>query len=231
MSWFTNLKIKTRIIVSFALVVTLMVMISVFAVTQLTSVNEVNDHIMYYTRDRAVTMLQLQNNISNYRRLIVSMAMYAPLNDSVMVEQLAHQAFDEYNRILEEVERYTHYVNADPYLTQWDRQTHLESVNYIREAMLQYKTNVNDIVANAALIGDYNRAVEAIITGTPITARMMEVVYELIYYAEDTMESEIYTLANTTDQSIIIIVMLTVLSAVTTLIIALYLEKSIISKT
>ena len=229
MKWFYNMKIKAKMLLSFFIIIALMIGLSVLAIVVLDAVDGENDYALEYAVKRETSMLRLQVNMRDFRRVVASITMYAPLDDAVITKTYISDANAYYEGCLKALDSYENYVRTDPKFTPAEIDERVQKADNVRESIVQYKNVIFGTVAEHALKGDHKSAVEAVIAGAGIIAEMTDTVGKL---TETAVETAAKAQADATDmarQASVMIVVIAIVAALIAIVVALYVAK-ILSK-
>ena len=224
MNWFMNMKIKAKMLLSFFIVIALMVTLSLLAIMEMNTIDAKNTYASSFPGQGEKAMLELDQHILELRRTVTMMAMYAPLNDTSKIEPLIIEAEDNFNSSLEALERYERLVRTDPYFTQEYVQQRINSSEQIREELIHYKIEISNTVAEHALLGEHEQALEVIGVGAGIISDITENTYELSLYASAAAVDADRAATELAAKSNILVLSITVVAALIAVSIALYMS-------
>jgi len=227
MKWFHNMKTKTKMLLSFFVVIALMMALSIFAVLEMGAVNELSTFVTNYADQRERKMLELRTSVLDLRRVIASMTMYVPLNDVGRIHPLIAEADTYYESCFEVLDRYDDLVKSDPYFTKEEKTERLGKTTDIRKALDRYKNEVFETIADSALKGDYRSSVEAATTASGVVAGMWRDITQLFEYATETSDKGSQAVTELASNSERLIVIVAIIVAVIGTIIALYVASLI----
>ena len=178
MNWFKNLKIKTKMIVSFSLVIILMLGMAAFAVIEMKEVADKYEYAINHPMEAEVQMRIFDSSISNLRRITTMMNLQSVNNDPSSIGPLYNDAVKEYRKGLDALEAYENTINTGTLSEK--AIAALEQVAAVRTVFVKYKTEVCDNVAEAARAGDFNGALAFAGAGAEAAATLAEGCQNLI---------------------------------------------------
>jgi len=99
MKWFRNLKIKSKMLVSFGLVVLMVVFLAVYAIIKLRGVDDDFTYAIHAPMEAEMQMTEFLSATRELRRIVSGMIMYAPKNDAARVDAMYKSAIETYDEI------------------------------------------------------------------------------------------------------------------------------------
>ena len=91
MKWFRNMKLKTKMLVSFSMVIALLAGMAVFATMQMKEVDDMNSYASHYPTERQIAILEIQGLTRELRRQSSAVVMYTPLGETERIAPLVEQ--------------------------------------------------------------------------------------------------------------------------------------------
>jgi len=229
MKWFHNMKIKMKMLISFFIVIALLAVMAVFTVIEMNNVDRQNSYATEFPGQRQTTILQVQSALREFRRIVSTMAMYAPLNDPDRIAPLADSADEAYTSFIDSIDSYRYLVLSDPQFTQEDKDMRVAVVDDLRNTIVKYNTEIRIVVEKSALNGEYENAIDAVISGAGLVGGMDDTTIELLEAAQRSAEESDLAATKTAERANMLIITIAVVVAAVSVMIALYIS-SLISK-
>ena len=224
MKWFLNMKIKAKMFLSFFVVISLMIGLAVFASLEMSAVDEGNTYASDFPGKREIAMLELSGSTNDLRRVVATMTMYAPLNDSSRIAPLVAEADAIYRASLDKLDEFDVLVRTDPVISQSKKDARLEKSNTIRQNLVEYKSYIIDAVGNSALAGAYEDAIEAVLTSSGIISSLQSNTIELTSIAMTVADEAGADATVRASQAHTLIAIISVAAALVAVAIALYIS-------
>jgi len=229
MKWFHNMKIRMKMLISFFVVIALLAVMAVFTVFEMNAVDQQNSYATEFPAQRQTSILQVQSALREFRRIVTAMAMYAPLNDPARIAPLANSADEAYNSFINSIDSYRNLVLSDPQFTQEDKNMRVAIADDLRNTIAKYNTEIRSAVENSALNGEYENAIDAVISGAELVGGMDETTIELLEAARRSSTEADLAATATAERANMLIIIIAVVVAAVSIVIALYVS-SLISK-
>jgi len=227
MKWLHNMKIKAKMLLGFFVVIALMIALATFAVFQMNKVSGLSTYAAYNAGAKKDAMLEIRRNTLNLRRVLATITMYIPLNDTDRIYPLITEGNENFKTSLAELDKYENLVRIDPKFTQAEFNQQMGKIREIRQALDGYKREIFDVIADSALKGDFDAAVQSTIDGSDTIGGMWNSVTEL---AESAAASEAVATNSVTVMTIrseILIIIIAAVAAIIAAVIALYMAAMI----
>jgi len=160
MKWFNNLKINTKMIAGFALIIVMLAGMALFAITQLNKVAAIYSNTLKYPVGVKSAILKTQSAYRDLRRITNAMLAYAPLGESERINKLYEDAISAFEIAEDNILEFEDLIRANPLLNDAGRKMRLERTTTLKNYVQRYKDEVCDPIMKAALAGDYNKCLE-----------------------------------------------------------------------
>ncbi|MCL2498926.1 MAG: methyl-accepting chemotaxis protein [Defluviitaleaceae bacterium] len=150
--WFKNLRIKAKLILSFAVVIALAIVLAVFAYLSLNTISESYQNKLEYSQQRVQEILQISTDVMDLRRLN---AVVRADNGNV-TELSAHRNYSSniYDEINRRIETYLRLTRNDYALTPQQRDQLISKMNNLNFLLSEYRANLLDRNIGFAIAGD-----------------------------------------------------------------------------
>jgi len=158
MNWFKNLKIRMKMIVSFGLVITLMVGLSVFAVIEIKSIDDDFSYVVDYPIKEELLLRDFRSELRELRRNSSAIVMFITAGDTERINNSAQGGTAAYNECLRLLDNFDALVKSSPRTTDEQKSNMLAYTAELRRNMSIYKTDIFDPVVASARSGDYDGA-------------------------------------------------------------------------
>ncbi|MCL2704147.1 MAG: methyl-accepting chemotaxis protein [Defluviitaleaceae bacterium] len=229
MGWFNNLKTRTKLIVSFLVVIVLVIVLSVFATIQLRNVEEVKDYVMDYPMEAEASMISFLADVYGLRSAVMSAVAYASAGDSRMLDNVKVEAdyfFNEGHKWLDEYERL---VRNDPNYSREDINYRLDQAATARKLFVQYKDTVFEPVLNAAYRGEYELTLSILRDGAVIREELTEFAMYKMELEQETVEEQRANAKTISNNTVIMLIVISGVVVILSILLAL-LVASVVSK-
>jgi len=223
------MKIKMKMLISFFVVIALLAVMAVFTVIEMNNVDRQNSYATKFPGERQTAILQVQSALREFRRIVSTMAMYAPLNDPDRIAPLADNADEAYTSFISSIDRYRSLVINDPLLTQEEKNMRAAIADDLRDTIVQYNNEIRIAVENSAKNGEYENAIDAVSSGAGLVSGMDDTMIELLESAQRSAAESDLAATETAERANILIIIIAVIVAIVSVMIALYIS-SLISK-
>jgi len=227
MKWFSDLKIKAKMLVSFSAIIALLATLAIFATIQLGTVDSQNTYVSQYPVERETAVLEFQSSVRDFRRIVSAMTMFAPLNEASRITQLADEATAAFSTCLASINRYVSLTVNDPILTQAEKDSLIAKANYLRDVTVRYNTEIRVPVEKHSLKGEYEIAIEAVVIGTAVIEEMRDTTQHLLEAAIAEAKEASEAATDTTKTADLLIIIIATISALISVVIALYMAGMI----
>ncbi|MCL2604778.1 MAG: methyl-accepting chemotaxis protein [Defluviitaleaceae bacterium] len=150
--WFKNLRIKVKLILSFAVVIALAIVLAVFAYSSLRTISESYQNKLEYSQQRVQEILQISTDVMDLRRLN---AVVRADNGNV-TELSAHRTYSAgiYDEINRRIETYLRLTRNDYALTTQQRDQLISKMNNMNSLLSDYRANLLERNIGFAIAGD-----------------------------------------------------------------------------
>jgi len=225
MNWFNNLKIKSKMIIGFALIIVMLTGMALFAINRLDKVADIYSNTIKYPVGVKNAILMAQSEYRDMRRITNTMIAFAPLGESSRIDKLYQDAVSAYELAVNTVQEFENLIKANPLLNEEERRIRLEHASVLMNYIQQYKNEVCNPIMNAARIGDYDRCME--IAGNlgafadEVRAHTIEL-YDLASVIEERSSNNALVIA---DQSKMLLVGISLVSIVISVILAMLIAS------
>jgi len=113
MKWFNNIKIRTKLLTSFGVVIALVISLAVYAAMQVRNVNYEYHEVLEHPVVARAAILRTQSNIRALRRTVAGMVMYAPTDDTTAINSLYQEGVGYLDEAIQALDEYDHVVSID----------------------------------------------------------------------------------------------------------------------
>jgi PAS domain S-box-containing protein len=231
MKWFNNLKIKSKMIIGFVLIILMLVCMALFAIERLDKVADIYNDIAKYPVRIKDTYLKTQSAYRDLRRVTNTIIVYALPGDNAKINDLYQDALSAYDLSMTSIQENENLVRESPLMTEEEKGGRLERINTLKKDIQRYKNEVCDPIKSAALAGDYDRCIEIIRNMGAFVdeVRLLTIeLYEMASVVEKRVSDNALVTANQSKMMLIaIFVISVVISAVLAMLIASLITKPI----
>jgi PAS domain S-box-containing protein len=160
MKWFNNLRIKSKMIIGFVLMIIMLTGMALFAISRLNKVANIYSDTIKYPMGVKDATLRTQSMYRDLRRITNAMIAYTPLDEPARIDKLYEDAVSAYESAENIIYELEILLKTNPLLNDEERRIRIERANEIKNNMQKYKNEVCDPIMNAARAGDYDRCIE-----------------------------------------------------------------------
>ncbi|MDR2951871.1 MAG: hypothetical protein LBU82_01370, partial [Treponema sp.] len=162
MKWFNNLKIKSKMIIGFMLIIVMLVCMALFAINRLGKVADIYSNIIKYPESIKDANLKTQSAYRDLCRIMNAIIVYTPLGDSAMINDLYQEAVSAYESAMTSIQENENLVRRSPLMNEEEKGRRIERIDTLKNYIQRYKDEACDTIMSAAFAGDYNRCIEVI---------------------------------------------------------------------
>ncbi|MCL1904249.1 MAG: methyl-accepting chemotaxis protein [Oscillospiraceae bacterium] len=227
MSWFKNLKVRAKMIVSFMGVITLLAILAAFTIVQLNSVSSGYKYAIEHPIEAEVQMRIFDRSYVDMRRVTTAMDMFSVENDAARIDALHQDVEKAYKIGLDALDTYEKAALSGNLSEK--ALAALAQVGELRELFIKYKTEVCDGVADAARVGDNERARGYSAAAGSLAGDIAASCEELIGISEASADANVASAEKTAGNTFWIVLAVSVAAALLSLVIAIYIA-GLISK-
>lgn len=222
---FKNWKVSMKMVFGFGIAILLSIVLAIVGIYASTSIDQNYSYCLEYPQARMDMLGDAKFNISDMRRLVLSLETY--VGDSVKVEQIKGDLDKQYNNIIASVNEYNSSVNTDPRLTQAERDSRHTLANELITNLGKYKSEIADKVYAEVLKGEINNIIPILVSGSEIITQMTNGISTML-------DTAIHMVSNISDSNsksagtmTAVLIILAVASALISFIIAFLTARSI----
>ena len=228
MTWFKNLQIRMKMMVSFGLIITLMIALSIFAVVQLKNIDKAYDYTIGSPIKAEIYLYEFRGAMRDLYYVTAAMSTYSTANDRAKIDDLYKNALSGYaeaEQRLKAFEDVAKTANLPPEaLTGILGQT-----ARLHRLLREYKSQLLDFVWEAALKGNHKQTLEALNAGASIIDEITTIANEQIEAASMVADAESEAATKAADQAVWVLIAIAVVVALVALVIVL-LVSDLVSK-
>ncbi|MCL1877651.1 MAG: methyl-accepting chemotaxis protein [Defluviitaleaceae bacterium] len=231
MSWFHNMKIRSKLIFGFSIVILLAVIMAIFAIIQLSNVSTEYNIIIDGAVARRGAVNAVQSNVRGYRRVVTSSVMVAPLDYAERSAELAAlliEAEAMRNEIWAQLDLFEESARNEPGQTAAWRQERIDMSAGARDLFDQYR-DVFLATQEYAHAGNHQAAYNATIAGRNLVNELIRYTDEMVALANMAMDDGVASAAATANSALMLILAITLIVVVVAVVLALIVSQAITS--
>ena len=194
MSWFRNAKVKTKIISSFIIVLTLMMVLFVIFVVLINKVSSENTHSINDTAVKQEMLLRASTDIMNMRRMTGMIHAFA--GDEGRIDGYEADFFASYDATINYLEAFEKLTRDSTYLQEEKKITLTAETEEMKDLLYQYRTLLFEPNVVNAKIGDIDALSASNVRYGSLIMSVSEKIVELV---EDTKEAQDIVLGDAED--------------------------------
>jgi len=229
MKFFNDLKIKSKMIVGFALIIIMLTGMALFAINRLSKVTVMYGNTIKYPIAIRNSITETQSAYNNLRRITSIITAFAPLGDSVKIDKLYQDAVSAYELAVNTIEEFEKLIKESPLLTEEEREARLERAETLKSYVQRYKNEACDPITNAARIGDYDRCIEIVNNMGTFADEASAIAFQMCELANIVEKRSSNNALDTANQSKMLLIIIFAVSGVISVIMAM-LIASLIAK-
>jgi PAS domain S-box-containing protein len=221
MKWFSNLNIKSKMIIGFALIIAMVTAMAMFGINRLNMVTAIYNNTIKYPIGAKSAILKTQVNYRDLRRITNTMITYAPLGESARIDRLYQDALSAHESAIINVQEFEDLIKTSPLMNESERETRLERANVLKFYIERYINEVCDPIMNAARIGDYSRCMEIAGNLEAFVDKVRALTVELYELASIEEERSSHNASVTAGQSKVLLAAISAVSVLISVILAM----------
>jgi len=230
MNWFSNLNIKSRMIIGFVLIIITLAVMALFAINRLNKVSNIYGDTIKYPVSVRSSILEAQSEFNELRRIINTMIALSPLGESERIDKLYQEAMFSYNSVISTIQVFENLISVNPLINEDERKTRIERIETLKNNVQQYKNEVCDPIMNSARNGDYKKCIE-IAENTEAFVNEVEALgaglYELASVVEKRTINNALVTANRSKMMLILISVISIgISVILAILISLFITAA-----
>ncbi len=224
---FSDLKIRTKLLMGFGAVIILVAVLSLYAVSSSLRVDAKYSAIFEYSAVRLQTLLKLDTAVADVRRFVADAGLHAGQEDKVNTDKQHIDAI--FVAIEQALTAYDQNVTNDPKIVGDGKTTRLAKTKDLRDKIAAYKTTTVDKVIACALKGDVASARAAVDATDAAVGDVESIIIELGQTASKVMNDENVGATADTDRGALVQGILSTLIIILSVVIA-FLIANVITK-
>ena len=227
MNWFNNLKIKSKLLLSFGFVVVLVIGLVLYVVTEMNDLSSSYRHVLNGPSIARQSMMEVQSNVRAMRRVAASLAMYSSTSNTGVINNLLSEGEGFFSFAIAALDTYDTVIMNDPYFTQAEKDYRLNLSRQTRELVNFYQTDVLLATHRLALAGDFNGALSAIESSANQINQLVVNTTYLVQTAERRMQTYVTAVERESDIAIMVTVAVGVIVAIVAITFAFVVSRVI----
>jgi len=221
MKWFNNLKIKSKMIIGFVLVIVMLACMALFAIHRLNQITVIYRNIIRYPMGIKSANLKTQSAYRDLHRVTNTMIAYAPTGDPARIDKLYQDAVLAYESAMDAISENETLLRTSPLMNDEEKHKRLERAGTLKNYIQLYKNEVCDPIMNAARAGDYDRCIEINSNLVAFVDETRALAIELYELASIVEERSSHNASVTADRSKMLLAVIFAVSVVISIILTL----------
>jgi len=193
MAWFNNLKIKTKLMLSFGAVLVLVLASSVFAIVQVNRINAGYYNVINHPVAARAAILETQSYIRGFRRTVKSMAMHAPTDNTAAIYSLRDEGLGFFDIAMQSINDYERIVRTNSHLSDVQIDARIQLSSQLRDLLQAYFDDIFYPVLGLSLAGNHGAALDLLVAYDQIIYDLITMSYTLADTATNVIETETYS--------------------------------------
>ena len=225
MNWFKNLRIKSKLIISFTLVTVFSIILALLAVLTVIRLDSSYTYLLDFPQKRLEYLMQINTRCSDMRRTTTVISMN--VGNADVIAGYWEQFEQAYSNALDNADRYIESNRADTVMDSKSRDANNEVMRNLKAQLEGYRVQVSLGAESARSSGDFETTNAIFLNAAPMIGSVVSAVGELIPKAADhTAElSELNTGEKNSAILLFAIVLLVII--VLSVVIAIYVSRLI----
>jgi two-component system, sensor histidine kinase and response regulator len=229
MKWFNDLKIKSKMILGFALIIMMLTGMALFAINRLNKVTVLYGNTIKYPVTIRSAITETQSAYNDLRRITSIITAFAPLNDPERIDRLYQDAVSAYELAVNTIQEFEQLMKENPLLSEEERVIRLERAETLKNYVQRYKSEACDPITVAARNGDYDECIEIVNNMGTFANEVSALTVQMCELANVVEERSSNDALVTANQSKMLLIIIFAVSGVISIILAL-LIASLISR-
>ncbi|GHV40657.1 hypothetical protein FACS189490_06180 [Clostridia bacterium] len=225
MKWLSNVKIGTKIIGGFLIVVALAVAIAVVGAFSLNQVDADYSNALDFTAERAIILYEMKVNIGDLRRLTSQLDTYA--DDKSVLQSIKTQGDDAIKGFSATAEEYRGKLSGDPHLADADKQTRTKIINDIEKIVNGYYTTYFIATYNDLSAGKSVDTITMLAEAGKYAEGAFSDIDDLLNKALDLTNETSTQLSDSARTTLLLLIGIAVAAVIIAVIIAIVIQRSI----
>ncbi|MCL2852956.1 MAG: methyl-accepting chemotaxis protein [Defluviitaleaceae bacterium] len=228
MKWFSNRKIRTKLLIGNGIVLALVLIMAVYAVMQVSNINAGYRNVIGNVVVAREAILRTQSYVRAVRNTTSGMVMYAPTDNVAIINNLSEAGLNYFDRAMRALDEYESATRSNYYaLTQAEINERLEQSGLLRLLLQEYHDEVFITARDYALANDYYNALLQAEGGFYITSRLVGITDALEYAAYNLLNSQVYYVYAVANSSLWMLVIVSAVIFLTALTLTLFTARAI----
>ena len=229
MTWFRNLKIRTKLLVSFGAVLVLVLILVFYVISQFSYVNNRYQNLLNHPVEMSLSILHTQSNVRGLRRIVTGMVSQVQTGNVHAIQALSEEGQVFYDLAHRALSNHENAIRLNDYFSQQQINDMVGIVSELRRLLEQYNDSIVIPVTAHALAGDYESALRTIYDGTTIIESLVELTTEMVQISYSTRSEYTSYIIGVSQRTFVVIFIVSALVLLVAAILALFVA-TVISK-
>ena len=222
---FKNMKIKSKLLSGFCVLLVIVIAIASFATISTISINRELSHLLSYPNERVQWYLSFPTEVANLRRLITTVAWRT--GDADAIASTESEIADVKKNLLQYISQLRNNLDNDPQIVDDELKTRLDNLTDLENLVNNYMDNIVNPTIAAAKANDAETVASLGQAGSPIISQMMDINSWMISSARDSIENATTYMNSTASNITLVMIIVAVSGVIIGLVIAMVLSNSI----
>ncbi|MCL2852350.1 MAG: methyl-accepting chemotaxis protein [Defluviitaleaceae bacterium] len=227
MKWFNDMKIRTKLLVSFSAVLALVMVLAMYAIIQVRNINAEYYNVINHPVATREAILQAQSNIRGFRRTVASLVMYAPTDSTAAKNSLSREGLGLFEASMGALDNYEHAVRTDATLPQAYIDIRMNDSSELRHLLQTYHDTIFLPVLAYSLAGNHSAAISLVESGSGIINQLVDITFSMEGAAGILLNVQTYATVNMADTSLLVLIAVSVVIFLVALVLALSVAEGI----
>ncbi|MDR0273497.1 MAG: MCP four helix bundle domain-containing protein, partial [Clostridiales bacterium] len=229
MMWFKNMKIRTKLLISFGAVIVIVMALSALAITELRNIDNTYSNLLKHPVEGEVTLLQLRGEFRTMRRIINGIAAWTGTETNAYLDNLYNTAVTSYNNCEKLLQDYENNIETNDQYNDDDKTMRLGMSENCRSVIQRYKSEILDPIIVVARTGDRIQTLEYLGQASIIADELAELIDIMLGAAENAAETQSKDATDSANVAVNILIGIALAAIFLSFILALFIA-SIIQK-
>jgi len=190
MAWFNNLKIKTKLMLSFGAVLVLVLASSLFSIIQVNRINAEYNNVINHPVAARDAILLTQSYIRGFRRTVTGIVMYAPTDNTAAIHRLRDEGLGFFDEAMQSLNDYERTIRTDRRLSPVQIDERIQLSSQLRDLLQTYFDDIFYPVLELSLEGNHGAALDLLVANDETINQLIATTFSLADTAANLLESQ-----------------------------------------
>lgn len=206
MKWFYNLRIRMKLLLSFAVIIAMVVVLAFMAIMTLTNIDSDYTYMLAYPQKRLISLKDIEKEYVTMRRYATAAALHS--GDAALIEVQIAGFNKAYDNAVKEIDNYKLLNQNDKYRDEATKRENEKEISAVYDKITEYKNRVFAEAVEYAYAGNLVDGTEVLRLGGPVLNEASAIMETLLQRAVELTEqksTEATASKNTTVMTLLIL--------------------------